>query len=71
MFRKSIVGLLSAPIIGIALLAGCDGAGSGTSSAPEGHDGVSAATGHAGGSPAGGPNSPEAKAAARKAAAGK
>jgi hypothetical protein len=71
MFRKSIVGLLFAPIIGIALMAGCDGGSGGTTTAPEGHDGKSAATGHAGGGPAGGPMSPEGKAEARKAAAGK
>jgi len=71
MFRQSIVGLWFAPMIGIALLAGCDGGSSGTTAAPEGHDGVSAATGHTGGSPAGGPMSPEGKAAAKKAAAAK
>jgi hypothetical protein len=72
MFRPSIAGLLFAPMIGIALLAGCDAGGSsGTTAAPEGHDGKSTATGHAGGGPAGGPSSPEAKAEAKKAAAAK
>jgi hypothetical protein len=69
MFRQSIVGLLFASMIGIASLAGCDGGGTGTTTAPQGHDGVSTATGHAGGGPAGGPMSPEGKAEARKAAA--
>jgi hypothetical protein len=71
MFRQSIVGLLFVSMIGIASLAGCDAGGSGTTPAPEGHDGKSAATGHAGGGPAGGPMSPEGKAEAKKAAAGK
>src|SRR5436305_1095149 len=51
MSRQSIVGLLFTPMIGIALLAGCDGS-PGTTTAPEAHDGKSAATGHAGGGPA-------------------
>jgi hypothetical protein len=67
MSRSSIASLFSAPLIGVALLAGCDAGGS-TATAPQGHDGKSA-TGHTGGSPAGGPNSPEAKADARRAAA--
>ncbi len=68
MLRHSIERMLFAPLIGVALLSGCDAGGTGTTTAPEGHDGKSA-TGHSGASPAGGPTSPEAKADANKAAA--
>jgi hypothetical protein len=64
MFRRSIVGLISLALLGLVFAAGCDSSGTSTTTAPEGHDGLSA-TGHQGGSPAGGPTSPEAKAAAK------
>jgi uncharacterized lipoprotein len=65
MLRPSIAGLVCASLVAV-LLAGCE-TGSGTTTAPEGHDGKSA-TGHAGGTPAGGPTSPQAQADAKKAA---
>ena len=69
MFRPSIASLLSAALIGSALISGCD-SGDGTTSAPQGHDGRSA-TGHTGGTPAGGPNSPDAKAVPNRGPAAK
>ncbi len=69
MTRRWIAGMLSVTFLGVVLLPGCD-AGPSTGPAPEGHDGKSA-TGHSGASPAAGADSPEAKAATRKAAAPK
>jgi len=64
MFRSSIASLLFLPLVGVALLAGCDSGGSGgMAPAPVGHDGKSA-TGHSGGTPAAGPDSPVGKATA-------
>ena len=68
--RRTFVGLVATALIGTGFLAGCDGGSGGTTKPTEGHDGQSA-TGHTGKMPAGGPDSPEGKAAAKKAAAAK
>jgi hypothetical protein len=65
MIRRSLIGLLLAFVPCVFASVGCDSPGT-TTTAPEGHDGKSA-TGHTGGMPAAGPDSPEAKAAAKKA----
>ena len=65
MSRASIASLLSAALIGSALISGCDSGGGGMTSAPQGHDGKSA-TGHSGGGPAGGPKAPDAKAVPKR-----
>jgi hypothetical protein len=61
--RRPIVVALCAAVIGLSLTAGCDSGGP-THTTPEAHDQDTQA-GHMV-HPAGGPNSPEAKAAAKK-----